>query len=180
MNTYIALLRGINVGGKNKLPMKTLIQLLETLGAKSVQSYIQSGNIVFQHECADTDDLSRHISSAIDESQGFRPAVLVITRNRLERAITSNPFPHAVTEPKKLHIYFLVEVPPAPNLEKLEALRSETESFELVKDHFYLHAPNGIGRSKLAAKAENLLDVVATARNWRTVSKLQSMSSDPR
>lgn len=71
MNTYIALLRGINVGGKNKLPMKTLIQLLETLGAKSVQSYIQSGNIVFQHERVDTDDLSRHISSAIEESQGL-------------------------------------------------------------------------------------------------------------
>lgn len=100
---------------------------------------------------------------------------MLLEKEELERAIAQNPFPEAESEPKTLHLYFLASVPTTPNSEKMGALQADSERFELKESVFYLHAPDGIGRSKLAAKAEQLLGVAATARNWRTVSKLAGM-----
>jgi uncharacterized protein (DUF1697 family) len=176
MKTYIALFRGINVGGNNILPMKELKALLENLDLQSVRTYIQSGNVVFQSEEENAARLSRKISAEIKKSHGFEPQVLLLRIEEMEKAIEANPFPEAESEPKTLHVNFLAAVPENPDLKALEGLRKENERFELKGNIFYLHAPDGIGRSKLAANAEKLLGVPMTARNWRTVSKIMEMA----
>jgi uncharacterized protein (DUF1697 family) len=175
LTTYIALLRGINVGGKAKLPMKELSALLGELGCASVRTYIQSGNVVFQRAEADRSRLSRQIAAEIGRRHGFTPEILLLGPDELERAMTSNPFPEAESEPTSLHLGFLVSAPSDPDLDTLEALKSESERFRLIDAVFYLHAPAGIGRSRLAARAERLLGVPMTDRNWRTVAKLREM-----
>lgn len=172
MNTYIALFRGINVGGNNILPMKELAGLLQQLGCEKVQTYIQSGNVVLQTEQA-RDELAEAISAKVAKVRGFCPNVLLLEIAELETAATSNPFPTA--DGKALHLFFMGAVPANPDLEKLTALRSPTEDFQLKQNVFYLYAPDGIGRSKLAAKVENCLGVPTTARNWNTVSKLLAL-----
>lgn len=175
MNTYIALLRGINVGGHNKLPMAELRELLDDLGLQNIQTYIQSGNVVFKSEDQDTSVLAKRIGEAIDERYGFKPTILVLTREEFEDAIASNPFPEAKNEPKTLHLYFLESPPQEVDLEKLEEVKKSNERFALLRKVFYLHAPDGIGRSKLAERVERVLKVSVTARNWRTVNKIAEM-----
>jgi uncharacterized protein (DUF1697 family) len=176
MKTYIALFRGINVGGNNILPMKELAVVLENLGAANVKTYIQSGNAVFQHESENVSGLSSRISAAIKESHGFEPRVLLLDLVEMEKAIGSNPFPKGESEPKTLHLYFLASAPQNPDLKMLDSLKKADEQFKLIDNVFYLHAPDGIGRSKLAERAEKALGVAATARNWRTVSKIMAMA----
>jgi uncharacterized protein (DUF1697 family) len=176
MKTYIALFRGINVGGKNVLAMEDLVATLENAGARDVATYIQSGNAVFRSEEKDASLLSGGIGAAIRERHGFEPRVLVLGSEELERAIRSNPFPEAESEPRRLHVYFLAASPERPDLDGLERIKGDRERFFLGEGVFYLHAPDGIGRSKLAANAEELLGVPATARNWRTLLKVTDMA----
>jgi uncharacterized protein (DUF1697 family) len=191
-DTIIALLRGINVGGRNVLPMAELRAQLEGLGLHEVRSYIQSGNVVFRAD-DDVDReagegagspeernarlalLSERITAAVEDSHGFAPRVLLLWATDFLRAAAANPFPEGESEPKTLHLYFLADEARAPDLASLESLRADSERFALVDDVFYLHAPEGIGRSKLAARVERALGVPATARNWRTVGKLVEM-----
>lgn len=178
METYVALFRGINVGGKNVLPMRDLITLLENLGSRNVATYIQSGNAVFQHEQEDASLLSNKIATAIKDSHGFKPRVLLLGLEEIERAVESDPFPEAESEPKTLHVYFLASEPKNPDLAAFERIKGERERFALKDGFFYLHAPEGIGRSKLAANAESLLGVATTVRNWRTVCKVLTMAKE--
>ena len=178
MKTYIAFFRGINVGGKNMLPMKDLVAILEGLGLQDVTTYIQSGNAVFRSKKVSVSVLSRNVSAAVKKSRGFEPGVQLLEVDELARAVASNPFPEAEPDPKTLHLGFLAEAPKKPNLKALESLRAQRESFVLKNNVFYLYAPDGIGRSKLAAKAESLIGVSMTARNWRTVSKTLAMAAD--
>lgn len=173
--TYIALLRGINVGGNNSLPMKDLVAALESVGARDVATYIQSGNAVFRSEEQDARLLAEKIQAAILERHGFEPRVLVLASEEMEEAVRSNPFPEAESEPKTLHLYFLATSPERPDLDALEGIKGDRERFVLGGGVFYLHAPDGIGGSKLAANAEKLLGVPATARNWRTVRKVMEL-----
>ena len=175
LKTYIALFRGINVGGTNVLPMKDLVAQLENLGSQNVKTYIQSGNAVFQNKEEDASLLSNKIRAAIKKSHGFEPQVLLLEPEEIERAIESNPFPEAEPEPKTLHIFFLATMPKDLDLGALESIKSDRERFALEDRVFYLHAPEGIGRSKLAANIEKLLGVSATTRNWRTVRKVMAM-----
>jgi uncharacterized protein (DUF1697 family) len=175
LKTYIALFRGINVGGTNVLPMKDLVAQLENLGSQNVKTYIQSGNAVFQNKEEDASLLSNKIRAAIKKSHGFAPQVLLLEPEEIERAIESNPFPEAEPEPKTLHIFFLATMPKDLDLGALESIKSDRERFALEDRVFYLHAPEGIGRSKLAANIEKLLGVSATTRNWRTVRKVMAM-----
>ena len=176
MKIYIALFRGINVGGKNTLPMKELVSLLGDLGARNVKTYIQSGNAVFVSSEKDTLRLSNKISREIKNHRGFEPHVLLLELEDIERAMRGNPFPEAASDPKALHAGFLASAPEKPNLRGLESLKSESERFQLIDKVFYLHAPEGIGRSKLAANVERLLGVPMTDRNWRTVCKIREMA----
>lgn len=176
METYILLLRGINVGGKHKLTMAALTQLLQDLDLHTIKTYIQSGNAVFQSTPANIVGLGDKISDAISHDYGFRPDAYLLKLDELEHAIASNPFPDAESEPKTLHLYFLVSVPKMPDLAALANLAKNNERFELKGQIFYLHTPNGIGRSKLATQVEKALKVAATARNWRTVGKILDLA----
>ena len=176
MRQFIALFRGVNVGGKNILPMAQLRQLLADMGLADVRSYIQSGNLVFQSDSDETRAaLSGQISAGIKKQFSFGPQILLLEQAELAAAIAGNPYPEATDEPKSLHFYFLTEPAGAPNLDLLSGYQLENERFSLRDQVFYLHAPNGIGRSKLAANVDRALGVSTTARNWRTISKLQEM-----
>jgi uncharacterized protein (DUF1697 family) len=179
MSTWILLLRGINVGGKNRLPMADLVADLEALGLENVKTYIQSGNVVFQASSdavLDVEALQDDVAGRIERRHGFRPQVVVLGAGALEQAAAANPFPEAEAEPRSLHLFFLASAADAPDLEGLEAVKASSERFELADGVFYLHAPDGIGRSRLAAKVEKSLGVTVTARNWRTVRKLLEMA----
>jgi uncharacterized protein (DUF1697 family) len=176
MNTIIALLRGINVGGHNKLPMRELVDTLAGLGFRNIETYIQSGNVVFDCEGGSKNELTNQIRDAIQRSHGFAPDVMLLSTDELEDAIQANPFPEAKEEPKTLHLYFLSSEPPNPDYQRIEEIKSGSERYALVGNVFYLHAPDGIGRSKLAAGIEKALGVSVTARNWRSVSKVSEMA----
>jgi uncharacterized protein (DUF1697 family) len=176
VKTYIALFRGINVGGNNKLPMKELAAVLEGIGLRSVETYIQSGNVVFQGKPVNPALLSKRIGAVIGKSHGFEPWVRLLDMPTLEQVIRGNPYPEAEAVPGTLYVNFLASVPPQPNLDGLEKLRAASERFQLAGDVLYLHAPDGIGRSRLAAALERLLGVPMTSRNWNTVRKLGEMA----
>jgi uncharacterized protein (DUF1697 family) len=178
MNTYIALFRGINVGGKNSLPMKELTGILEELGCQNVKTYIQSGNVVFRSHEKNISGLSDHLRAEIKKRRDFAPSVLLLSIKELEEIMANNPFSEAQSEPQTLHVGFLAAEPKQPDLKRLESLREKNERFQLINKAFYLHAPDGIGRSKLAANTERLLGVSMTDRNWRTVGKLLEMAKE--
>jgi uncharacterized protein (DUF1697 family) len=177
METIIAWLRGINVGGNNRLPMRDLVANLQEMGLQNVQTYIQSGNVCFQTERTNLPELAHEMGAVIEKSHGFRPQVMLLRLADLETAVARNPFPEAQADHKTLHFYFLESVPPTPDLALLAALKIEREQFQLIDKVFYLYAPDGIGRSKLAEKVEKALGVATTARNWRTVSKMLEMGT---
>ena len=177
MGIWIGLFRGINVGGNNILPMAELRRDLESLNFKNVQTYIQSGNVVFESSIRTSSTLAKKIGTKVEEQHGFRPQVLLIKKENLQSAIDANPYPQASKDPKSVHFLFLEKPAKKPDLEALEEIKSKTESFHLTDQVFYFHAPDGIARSKLAAKAEKCLGVVATGRNFRTVQKLLEMTS---
>jgi uncharacterized protein (DUF1697 family) len=175
MNTYIALFRGINVGGKNTLPMKALVETLETMGYRNIKTYIQSGNAVFKSTKQQKQKIVREISLSVLDRYGFQPNVILLNASDFQLAIKNNPF--STRDGKSLHFYFLESVPKQPALEQLTSAKSTSEKFQLDDRVFYLYAPNGIGRSKLAANVERALGVSVTARNWNTVNKLNAMIS---
>ncbi len=178
MQTYVALLRGVNVGGSHMLPMKDLKLLFEQNGCISVRTYIQSGNVVFQSAISDAGRLAKQVAAAVSKGRGFEPRVLVLTRSELARAAANNPFPEAEGNPKSVHLFFLADPAKNANLKSMEALRARSERFALKGKVLYLHTPDGFGTSKLAARAERLLGVEATARNWRTVTTLLDMAKE--
>jgi uncharacterized protein (DUF1697 family) len=174
VNTFIVLLRGINVGGNNILPMKELVSLLEVIGCESVKTYIQSGNIVLDSSDG-KNQLSGKIESIIFKAKGFRVSTLVLTLKDFQKAVDANSY--STENGKFLHLLFLSKTPPSPDLSILEAYKSATENYELSGHVLYLYAPDGIGRSKLATKIEKAMGVPTTARNWNTVQKLVALAS---
>jgi uncharacterized protein (DUF1697 family) len=175
LKTYIALFRGINVLGSNLLPMNALKVLVEKNGCVDVCTYIQSGNVIFRSALNDASRIATQLTDAVSRSHGFSPPVVVLTLGQLETAAAGNPFPEAATDPKTLHLFFLTEAPKGSDLKALELIKT-TERFVLKATTFYLHTPDGFGKSKVAARAEKLLGVHATARNWRTVTTLLEMA----
>lgn len=175
MNTYIALFRGINVGGNHRLPMVELVVVLEELGLSNIKTYIQSGNVVFQSEKINNVELSQKICAAIEKRHGFVIQVLFLDVDELQSAIASNPFPEAEAEPNTLHCFFLSSLLENPDLKALETVKKDSEQFRLINKVFYLYAPEGVGRSKLAMKVEKTLRVAVTVRNWRTVRKIMEL-----
>jgi uncharacterized protein (DUF1697 family) len=176
MQTWIALFRGINVGGRHIVPMKTLVTCLEKNGCCDVKTYIQSGNAVFRSKQSDAELLSVQLGKAMAKTFGFEPRVMLLTEAQLAKAAAGNPFPGAASEPKSVHLFFLAEKPEKPDLAALEALKAEHEAFALKGKVFYLHTPRGFGTSKLAERAMGKLGVEATARNWRTVTTVLEMA----
>ncbi|KLU01884.1 hypothetical protein RISK_006068 [Rhodopirellula islandica] len=175
MTTWIALFRGINVGGKNKLPMAALRSILESIGCQSVLTYIQSGNVVFSCEPSSKEAIAERIADAVDENFGFRPQVMLLTKDEFQSTVANNPFADAVAAPKTLHYFFLSTPPVHRDLATLAELATATERFDLIENVFYLHAPDGFGTSKLANSVERKLGVATTARNHSTIEKLASL-----
>lgn len=178
MTRWVAFLRGINVGGNNVVPMQKLVLDLEAMKLKNIRTYIQSGNVVFDAEAKNATALARSIGERIEQRYRFRPEVLVLSLNDLQRATNQNPFPDAVANPKSLHFFFLDRPAVKANIKALDAAKAATESYVLTDRVLYLHAPDGVGRSKLASAAEKHLGVTATARNYRTVEKVLALASE--
>jgi len=176
VTTCVALLRGINVGGKHSVPMQDLRGILGELECRGVKTYIQSGNAVF-NSSADAHALQTQISSAIEQKFGFAPLVHILTIENYQAILDANPFPDAVNEPQTIHVGFLTEPAIEPDIDAIEYLKSPTEDYRLVEGAFYLHAPDGIGRSKLAAKVDKCLGVATTGRNWRSATKLAELAN---
>lgn len=170
MDTFIALFRGINVGGKHILPMKDLKTILEEHGCKNVMTYIQSGNVVFQRE----EPPGAEIGLAIEEKFGFKPEMLLLDKNELLQALANSPY--TSDNGKTVHYYFCASTPTAIKTDKLEALKAASEEYAIIDKVFYLHAPNGVGRSKLATNVEQCLGVSTTARNLNTINKLVDLA----
>lgn len=175
MQTWIALLRGINVGGKNKLAMADLRRELEALGFERVRTYIQSGNVVLESTVRSISAMAKKIADRVELRWGFRPYVLVLSLEAIQQAIDANPWREGSQDPDTVYLYFLAGPVVDAKLRALEVAKSPTEQYVLTDRVLYLYAPEGVGRSKLAANVEKFLGVTATARNMRTVEAIRAM-----
>ena len=176
--THVALLRGINVGGKNLLPMKELVKLFEKAGAVDVATYIQSGNVVFSTPAAALDGFEAEMAAAIEKRFGLRVPVVLRSAQELAAVAKSNPYFSRSADPKTLHVAFLAKKPAAADAARLDPKRSPGDRFELRGRDLYLHLPNGVAKTKLTNDyLDRTLGTVATVRNWNTVGKLVEMSA---
>lgn len=155
--------------------MRELAIVLGGLGLTEVRTYIQSGNVVFRSD-GSAALLGERLGAALVKRFGFRPAVMLLEARALARAAAANPFAESRAAPQYVHLWFLEQPPARAALGRLERLRDASERFVLRGAVLYLHAPHGIGASKLAAGLERALGVTGTARNWRTVTRLLSLA----
>jgi uncharacterized protein (DUF1697 family) len=179
MPAYIAMLRGVNVTGHNSLKMERLRGLCNRLGFQKVETYVQSGNIVFQAKIGNPAVLSKRIGRSILDSFGLETPVVVRTLTEMENVVGSNPFlKEKNVDSSKLHVTFLSEAAQKSSLKRLEDLEKGQDRFYPASREIYLYCPGGYGRTKLSNNAiEKVLSVTATTRNWRTTSTLLDMVS---
>jgi uncharacterized protein (DUF1697 family) len=190
MATHVALLRGINVGGKNKVAMADLREVVADLGHADVSTYIQSGNVLFSPDPgdADTSALAATLAAAITDRLGVSAPVVVLSRDELAAAIAANPFP-AEPDPKRVHAVLLSGAPAADAAGKIDAAlerstaKGARDELAIIGRTLYLHTPDGFGNSELAAAVLRILaspraGVTGTARNWATTLKLLDLCGD--
>ena len=177
MPSYVALLRGINVGSHNRISMPDLRELVTATGAEDVRTYVQSGNVVFQ-SADKAAAVEQAIEKAIKTELGLDVAVMVRTDKQLAKVIKANPFPKQ-PDHKRLLVMFLGEKPKAANVKRLAEAATGPEEFEVLGNEVYMHYPEGYGRSKFGGMwVEKQLAVPGTARNWRSVTTLAEMASE--
>jgi uncharacterized protein (DUF1697 family) len=175
--TFVALLRGINLGARNKVPMPKLKSAFESLGFEDVVTYIQSGNVVFRSSSGGAKKIAARIEQGIEEVFGLSIIVVLRTPAELKSIAKSNPYLPRETDLTKLHVVFLKSRPAAKAIAQLDPERSPPDEFTVRGREIYLHLPNGFGRSKLTLDYfERRLGVDATARNWKTVLKLLELA----
>ncbi|RDY59450.1 DUF1697 domain-containing protein [Flagellimonas nanhaiensis] len=178
MKTFIALLRGINVGGQKKIKMADLRKALQNIGLESVTTYIQSGNIVFCSNEGDIQKLEESIFDAIKKDFGFEVPTLIISQDEIESMLTSNPFSNQ-TELNNLYFVLLKQSPSNELMEQFNKLKFENEDFDIETNCVYLSCKKGYGKAKLNNNlVENKLKVQATARNLRTMQKLLELARE--
>ena len=176
---YVALLRGVNVGGKNRLPMADLRDIFTAAGCAAVQTYIQSGNVMFEVEQDLAERVPEIVTRAIRRQFGYETAVVMRSSEELQRVVASNPFDTS-GDPRFLHVAFLGDAPGAKAVSRLDPQRSPPDAFAVRGRHVYLHYPNGVARSKLTNEyLAAQLQTASTMRNWRTVLKLLEMVDAP-
>jgi uncharacterized protein (DUF1697 family) len=177
--TYIALLRGINVSGSNIIKMTELKQLFLELGFSNVNTYIQSGNVIFETNLEEPDKIEQQIKDAINRTFVYKVNVLVLTKNSLETIFASNPFlQKSDIDISKLHVTLLSNEPLSEGIEQINEMTKNQDEFEIVDNCIYLYCPNGYGNTKLNNNLfEKKLKVSATTRNWNTISKLVELSN---
>lgn len=183
MTVYIALLRGINVGGKNIIKMAELKKLFESIGLYEVKTYIQSGNVLFKSN-EEEEALRNQIEHKIKEIFGFPVAVVLRTAEELEQIIGSLPFSEEEisqarlsSEAEVLYVALMTNEPLQEKIELLKAYKGESDEYAIIGREVYLLFKNSIRNSKLANNL-NKLDVQNTVRNWKTINKLDSMAKD--
>ena len=170
---YLALLRGINVGGKNKLAMKDLIAIFSEAGCENPRSYIQSGNLIFDAAPRVADGLPGRVAARIAERFGYRTPVVLRTADDLDAVVAGNPFLEAGCAEDELHVYFLADRPDPGRVAGLDPDRSPPDAFAVRGREIYLRLPNGMARTKLTnAYFDTRLATTSTGRNWRTVTGL--------
>ena len=178
MKSYVALFRGINVGGNNIFSMNELKILFEKLKFQNVRSYIQSGNIIFDSSETDLTGLKGKITVTFQNTFRMDFRIFMLRMEDIEEAIKLNPFVKTADDNKSLHLFFLESKPVESEIKKMEIIKRQSEQFVLKDRVFYLHAPEGVGKSKLAANVERLLGVSVTARNWRTINAVYRLMSE--
>lgn len=181
MVTSVALLRGINVGGRRKVPMARLRALHDRLGHTDVVTYIQSGNVVFDTD-VEGDELAESIQSAIADEFGFEVAVMIRTVGELEAVVASGPYVSDDFDPARVGVAFLDRSPSEEEEGRIDEKSARPDEFMIIGREVHLHYPNGFGRAKLTHRyLESKLGVIATTRNWKTVCRLRELTvRDPR
>ena len=173
----IALLRGVNVGGKNKLPMKDLADMFREAGCTDVATYIQSGNVVFRARATLARELPACIVAAIAVRHGIQTVIVMRTAAEWAEMVANNPFATPSADPKALAVAFLADTPSAARIAALDPRRSPPDEFAVRGADVYLRLRNGFARTKLTnAWFDSKLATTSTARNWRTVLELFEMA----
>jgi uncharacterized protein (DUF1697 family) len=175
--TYIAMLRGINVSGKNMIKMPALIASVEKIGFQNVRAYLQSGNLVFESKEQELVDFERNINAEIAHSFGLEVPVLVLSHPDMLRVRDENPFLKLGTvDESKIYVTFLADVPDKTSIDKIDDAKYAPDEFIVDGKVIYLFCPDGYGRTKLTNNFfESKLKITATTRNWNTVNKLVEM-----
>ncbi len=174
MATYLALLRGINVSGKNKILMADLRTALEKNNFKNIKTYIQSGNVIFETEKS-KNIVAKLVSDSIYDAFNLKISVIILTKSKLSSVVKNNPFTKEKNiDIKKIYVTFLNKEP--KDLSKFTAFNFDEDRYSFDKDILYLYCKNGAGKTKLTNRAiENKLSVTATTRNWQTTNKLLNL-----
>ncbi len=176
---YVALLRGINLGGYNKLPMKDLTAMFADAGCKDVKTYIQSGNVVFRAPATLMKKLPDAITAAIEKKFGYKIPVVMRSAEEVTLAVQSNPFLKSVEDLKTLHVGFLMHLPKPEHVAGLDPQRSAGDAYHVLNREVYFHLPNGFAKTKLtSAYFDSRLKTVITSRNWATVQQILAMLSE--
>ncbi len=178
---YLSLLRGINIGGHNKIKIADLKALYESLGLGQVTTYIQSGNVLFSSEKNETkEELASRISLAIEAKFGFGVPVVIRTKEEMQQIVTQNPFTEeAETAPDKMVVMFLGSAPDIVTLAKIKEKIDDNSRFAFIGNMLYFFYPDGYGQTKWHSNFfEKQLRTTVTARNWTTTCKLAGMAAD--
>ena len=174
--TYAALLRGINLGARNRVAMADLRKIVEGIGAEDVSTYVQSGNVVLRSRLT-ANGVASAIEKGIRESLGLEVPVLVRSARQLRALVEANPFAGPKVDVTTLHVTFLAAKPEAKQVAELRGEAFDPDALELVRGDICVSCPNGYGRTKLSnAYLERRLGVPATTRNWRTVTTLADLT----
>jgi uncharacterized protein (DUF1697 family) len=180
MPVLISMLRGVNVGGHNKIKMDDLRTLYRSLKLEDPRTYVQSGNVIFRTKEENSPALAKKIQDAIEGKFGFRPEVIVRTTEELKSAIAASPFASRRNlEPGKILVTFLAGKPGPSAHATLLSLKAHPEELHLSGRELYIYFPDGAGRSKLPwSKVEKLVQTTGTARNWNSVTKMLAMAEE--
>lgn len=177
MARHVALLRGINVGGKRSVPMPALKSVFEKAGCTNVETYIQSGNVVFGAPVASLAKLADVLPKQMEKAFGFPMPVVLRSAADFAKVPTANPFLRAGAAPESLHVAFLRDAPTKAAVAALDPARSPGDRFAVVRADVFLELPNGVAKTKLSnAWLDSKLGTVSTVRNWRTVLTLVELS----
>lgn len=173
---HVALLRGINVGGRNKLAMRELAAIFADAGCTDVTTYIQSGNVVFRASAELAIRIPKLITNVIAERFDLRVPVVMRSGAEFHQVVAGNPYLEIEPDFTKLHVVFLADSPESAASGSLDPDRSPPDSFQIQGSEIYLHLPNGAARTKFSnAYFDSKLGTTSTARNWRTVLKLNEL-----
>jgi uncharacterized protein (DUF1697 family) len=180
MTVMISMLRGVNLASHNRIKMEELRAVYESLKLQDPRTYVQSGNVLFKTKEKDEAKLSSRIQDGIEKKFGFRPDVILRTTEELRGAVAKNPFATRKNiDPAKLLVTFLSTEPGAEACEKLMALDTAPEELHVVGRELFIYYTNGLARPKFQwIKAEKILKVICTGRNWNSVTKMLAMAEE--